>query len=90
MRKCCIPYIPCRSLLLSTTVLNDYLCPEQLFNRKAHAVQVTARLQDCFFDLSILFALKQSLKTLGIHVGGSCSSNQLHKGNTLYIENHMQ
>ena len=23
MRKCCIPYIPCRSLLLSTIVLND-------------------------------------------------------------------
>ena len=23
MRKCCIPYIPCRSLLLSTNVLND-------------------------------------------------------------------
>ena len=23
MRKYCIPYIPCRSLLLSTTVLND-------------------------------------------------------------------
>ena len=23
MQKCCIPYIPCRSLLLSTTVLND-------------------------------------------------------------------
>ena len=24
MQKCCIPYIPCRSLLLSTNVLNDY------------------------------------------------------------------
>ena len=23
MRKCCIPYIPCQSLLLSTIVLND-------------------------------------------------------------------
>ena len=23
MRKCCIPYIPCRPLLLSTIVLND-------------------------------------------------------------------
>ena len=23
MQKCCIPYIPCRSLLLSTIVLND-------------------------------------------------------------------
>ena len=23
MRKCCIPYNPCRSLLLSTTILND-------------------------------------------------------------------
>ena len=26
MRKFCIPYIPCQSLLLGTTVLNDNLC----------------------------------------------------------------
>ena len=26
MQKCCIPYIPCRSLLLSTIVLNENQC----------------------------------------------------------------
>ena len=39
MQKCCIPYIPCRSLLLSTIVLNDiYVSVTDM-----HDIQPTAR-----------------------------------------------
>ena len=35
MRKCCIPYIPCRSLLLSTTVLNDNIMTRHTLKLKS-------------------------------------------------------